>query len=230
MQLTDDHFDPSTALLLFGGGGHGKTLIDLVRAGQKYQWVGVLDEQLPPGSDILGVPVLGGTDVLAGLYRQGIRLAVNGVGGIGHPEIRQRVFDLLARAGFTCPAVVHPRAWVEPSATLEDGVQVLAQAYVSSAVRIGYGSVLNAGVVVSHDCTTGRCVNLSPGAMLAGGVHLANYVQVGMAATINLNISIGEGARIGNGATVKGNVPAGAVVFAGTIWPPRRNSDTPLRA
>lgn len=230
MQLTDHHFDPSTALLLFGGGGHGKTLIDLVRASQKYTWVGVIDEQLPPGSDVLGVPVLGGTDVLASLRRQGIQLAVNGVGGIGHPEIRQHIFELLDLAGFVCPVIVHPRAWVEPSATLEDGVQVLAQAYVSSAAHIGFGTVINAGAVVSHDCTTGRCVNLSPGAMLAGGVHLADYVQVGMASTINLNISVGERARIGNGATVKGNVPAGAVIFAGTIWPPRKNIDTPLRA
>lgn len=230
MQLTNHLFDPSTALLLFGGGGHGKTLIDLVRASQKYTWVGIIDDQLPPGSDVLGVPVLGGVDVLASLHRQGIRLAVNGVGGIGHPEIRQRIFELLDQAGFTCPAVIHPRAWVEPSATLENGVQVLAQAYVSSAARIGFGTVINAGVVISHDCTTGRCVNLSPGAMVAGGVHLADYVQVGMAATINLNLSVGERARIGNGATVKGNVPAGAVVFAGTIWPPRKNMDMPLRA
>ena len=73
---------------------------------------------------------------------------MNAVGGIGNVEVRQKVFDQLVAAGFTCPAVVHPRAVVEPSAVLEEGVQVFAMTYVSSSARIGFGSLLNAGVVV----------------------------------------------------------------------------------
>jgi acetyltransferase EpsM len=43
-----------------------------------------------------------------------------------------------------------------------------------------------------------------------------------MNATVNLNITIGAGARIGNGATVKADVPSGGRVYAGTIWPVRK--------
>lgn len=213
-------FDP-TALLLYGGGGHGKTLIDLVRAAGNYHWVGLIDDQLTRGSKVLGVPVLGGAEQLADLHRSGVRLAVNGVGGIGNPNVRARVFEILEQAGFTCPAIVHPTAWVEQSARLEGGVQVLAHAYVSSAATIGFGSVLNAGAIVSHDCRLGRCVNLSPGAALAGNVRLEDYVQIGMNATVNLDISVGRGARIGNGATVKADVPPDTVVRAGAVWPPK---------
>lgn len=213
--------DPSieNAIVLFGGGGHGKTLIELVRASGVYHWIGVIDDQLPAGAQVLGVPVLGGAELLSDLRSAGVHLAVNGVGGIGRPELRQRVFAMLAEAGFSCPAVVHPSAWIEPSAHLDEGVQVLAHTYVSSSAQIGFGSLLNAGVVVSHDCVIGRVVNLSPGAMLAGGVHLEDYVQVGMAATINLGLRVGSAARIGNGATIKANVPAGTVVHAGETWP-----------
>ncbi len=208
-------------LIIFGGGGHGKTLIELVRAAGEYFVAGIVDDGLMAGDEILGVPVLGGSGSLPGLCAQGIRLAVNGVGGINHVETRIKVFEILAEAGFRCPAVVHPTAYIEPSAHLEDGVQVLAHSYVSSSARIGFGTVINAGVVVSHDCILGRVVNLSPGAMLAGGVVIEDYAQVGMAATINLNITIGRYARIGNGATVKKDVPAGTVVHAGCIWPLR---------
>ncbi len=211
----------ASKLILFGGGGHGKTLIDLVRAAGVYIVVGVVDDGLPPGSEVLGVPVVGGSAALASLFTQGLRLAVNGVGGINHVETRIKVFELLAEAKFSCPAVVHPTATIEPSVCLEEGVQVLAHSYVSSAARIGFGTVINAGVVVSHDCVLGRVVNLSPGAMLAGGVVIEDYAQVGMAATINLNITLGRYARMGNGATVKKDVPAGTVVHAGCIWPPR---------
>jgi len=216
--LDTGNFD-STALILYGGGGHGKTLIDLVRVSGVYRIVGILDDGISAGTTVMGLPVLGGAEMLPELYRQGVRLAINGVGGIGNVDVRLKIFETLKQAGFTCPTLVHPTAWVESSAELGAGVQVLAQSYVSSEVRIGFGTVLNAGVVVSHDCIIGQVVNLSPGAMLAGGVRVEDYAQIGMGATINLNLTIGGRARVGNGATVKADVPAGTVVRAGTIWP-----------
>jgi acetyltransferase-like isoleucine patch superfamily enzyme len=37
--------------------------------------------------------------------------------------------------------------------------------------------------------------------------------------TVNLQVKIGAGARLGNGATVKTHVPENAVVRAGSTWP-----------
>jgi len=207
------------ALLIYGGGGHGKVIIDLVTALNRYELIGVIDDRLPAGSQIMGLPVLGGTETLLEMQQHGIHLAINAVGGIGNFAIRQKVFDSLAQAGFTCPTVVHPTAFIEPSATLDDGVQVLSQSYISSDAKIGFGTVVNAGVVVSHDCILGKCVNLSPGAMLAGNVRVEDFAQIGMAATVNLDLKIGARSRIGNGATVKADVPADWIVRAGTIWP-----------
>lgn len=211
-------FDP-TALIIFGGGGHGKTIIDLVRSLGTYRIVGVIDDSLTPGSEVLGLPVLGGAANLAEWRVRGVRLAVNAVGGIGNVSVRLKIFDILEKAGFTFPVLVHPSAVVERSAVLEPGVQVCAQAYVGSAARVGFGSLLNTAAVVHHDCVIGRVANLSPGATLAGNVHVGNYAQIGMLATVNMKIDIGEGALLGNGCTVKSDVPAGVRVRAGTIWP-----------
>jgi hypothetical protein len=64
-------FDP-TAILIFGGGGHGKSLIDLLRLLGTYRLAGVVDDNLSPGEQVLGVPVVGGSDALPSLYAQGI--------------------------------------------------------------------------------------------------------------------------------------------------------------
>lgn len=213
-------FDP-TAIVVFGGGGHGKTLVELLQSLGCYRIVGVIDDVLPVGECVVGVPVLGSPDMLPELYERGVRMAVNGVGGIGNPDVRIMIFEQLAAAGFVCPAIVHPTAYVEPSAVLEPGVQVLPQAYVGSDSHVGFGTVINAGVIISHDCHIGRVVNLSPGAMLAGNVTIDDYAQIGMGATVNLHLTVGRLARIGNGATVKADVPAESRVYAGTIWPPR---------
>jgi len=213
-------FDPS-ALVIFGGGGHGKTVIDLVRSLGTYRIVGLFDDGLPAGSEVLGVPVLGGEQELAEWHERGVHLAVNAVGGIGSPGIRVQVFEKLEKAGFVFPVLVHPSAVVERSALLEPGVQVFAQCYIGSAARVGFGSVINVGAIVHHDCVLGRVVNLSPGATLAGNVHVGSLAQIGMLATVNLKITIGDGARLGNGCTVKSDVPAGGRVWAGTTWPIR---------
>jgi sugar O-acyltransferase (sialic acid O-acetyltransferase NeuD family) len=209
-------------ILVYGGGGHAKVLLDLLAATDSYTVVGVVDDHLERGLFVLGTQVLGGAEVLPELVGDGVSLAVNGVGGISRPQVRREVFDRLAWAGLTCPAMIHPTALVEPSATLEDGVQVLAHAYVGSAARVGFGSLLNTAAVVNHDCLVGRHVGISPGALLAGAVTLGDRCLVGMGATVNVGVVIGEGALVGNSAVVKADVGPGAIVHAGEIWPDRR--------
>ena len=209
----------TAAVIVYGGGGHGKALIDLLRALHTYQIVGIIDDGMAAGEVIMGVPVLGGNALLSDLYAKGVRQAVNAVGGIGNIAVRIKVFQNLAEAGFGCPAVIHPVAYVENSASLAPGVQVFARAYVGSEARLGFGAIVNTGAIVSHDCVLENFANISPGALLAGEVRIGAASLVGMGATINLRVSVGAGARIGNGATVKEDVPAKGIVRAGTIWP-----------
>jgi acetyltransferase EpsM len=211
-------FDP-TAIIIYGSGGHGKACLDLLRTLNAYRVIGFIDDGKPAGEQVMGLPVLGGYEKLAELHTHGVRLAVNAVGGIGNIAVRIQVFHKLAAAGFACPPIVHPTAFVEASASLSPGVQIFPYAYVGSEARVGFGSIVNTGAIVSHDCQLGEIVNISPGAILAGEVACENRVLVGMGATINLQAKVGAGARIGNGATVKSDVPENGIVRAGGIWP-----------
>lgn len=211
-------FDP-TAIIIYGGGGHGKALIELLRALGNYRILGVVDDGISVDETIMGLPVLGGNEILTRLYEQGVRLAVNAVGGIGNIAVRIRVFQRLAEAGFACPAVIHPTAFVEPSAVLSAGSQVFPHAYVGSEAQVGYGCIVNTSATVSHDCVLGEYANIAPGALLAGEVQIGAGALIGMGATINLRARIGAGARIGNGATVKEHVPDKGIVRAGAVWP-----------
>jgi sugar O-acyltransferase (sialic acid O-acetyltransferase NeuD family) len=211
-------FDPTT-ILIYGGGGHGKSLIDLLRALGVYRIAGLVDDGLEAGEMILGIPVLGGVGILPELRSRGVRMAVNAVGGIGDVAVRIKVFQRLAEAGYACPAVVHPSAFIEPSAALSAGVQVFPHAYVGSDARVGFGTIVNTGSILSHDCILGDYANISPGAILAGAVQVGSGALIGMGVTINLEVRIGARARIGNGATVKADVPEKGIVRAGSIWP-----------
>lgn len=211
-------FDP-TKIIIYGGGGHGKTLIEMIRSLRYLQIHGIIDDGLMQGASILGVTVLGGESTLSSIYEQGIRLAVNAVGGIGNIQSRVNVFNRLAGSGFLFPILVHPSAVVESSAYLSPGTQVFSHAYIGSDAHLGFGTIINTNAVVSHDCNVGDYANISPGALLAGGVQIGDHCLIGMGVTINLGVTVGARARIGNSATIKADVPPGYIIRAGSIWP-----------
>lgn len=209
------------AVVIYGAGGHGKCVVDLVRSVGGYRVAGLVDDHRPAGESFMGVRVLGGGATLAELRAEGVELAANALGGIGNIEVRVTVSERLAAAGFRCPALVHPSAILEPSFVPSSGLQVFPHVYVGSDVSIGPDTILNTGAVVSHDCVLGAWVNLSPGALLAGGVHVGPRTLIGMGVTINVGVRIGTGVRIGNSAVIKADVDDGAEVRAGGLWPER---------
>jgi sugar O-acyltransferase (sialic acid O-acetyltransferase NeuD family) len=217
-ELEVDRFSP-TSIIIYGGGGHGKALIDLIRILGIYPIAGIVDDGLPAGSLIMGVPILGGSNILDKLIKHGVHMAANAVGGIGNITSRITVFERLINGGFSCPTLVHPTAFVESGAILAEGVQVMPHAYIGSEAQVGFGAIINTGAIVSHDCILGDYANLSPGAILAGEVSVGSATLVGMGVTVNLRVKIGAHSRIGNNATVKQDVPEGAIVHAGTVWP-----------
>lgn len=205
-------------LLIMGAGGHAKSLIDLVRQANRFQLAGVVDDD-PSEIQVLGVPVLGTSVVLASLFDRGIRLIANGVGGTNSNRARPEIFERLASYGFAFPTLVHPRAAVEPSALLEAGVQVFGSAFVGSDARVGIGAIINTGAIVSHDCRIGEYAHLTPGAILAGHVEVGVGALVGMGVTTTVGVKIGAWAKIGNSARILGDVPAHSIVQAGASWP-----------
>lgn len=211
-------FDP-TKVVIYGGGGLSKMIIETVRVLGTYQILGVIDDNMEKGSDVIGSPVIGGADILQKLRNDGVRLVVNSVGGIGDYKVRLDIFNKLADEGFVCPTIVHPTAHIDPSARLNAGVLVLAQSYVSGNAVVGMGTLINNSVVVSHDCVLGVCTNLSPGAKIAGDVVIEDFTQIGMNATVNIGVKVGKECLIGNGATIKKDVPPGTHVYAGATWP-----------
>ena len=206
------------SLVIFGGGGLGKTLIDLVRAGDEYEVLGIIDDGLELGQEVLGVPVIGGANHLGPLAEAGLRFATNAVGAIGRITTRVKVSERIAEAGLSAPPLIDPSASVAGSAELAGGVQVFAQAVVSAAASVGENTIVNSGSIVSHDCVIEANSHIAPGAVLAGEVVVGERTLVGMGVTASVGLRIGSGCVIGNGTVLTADVPDGTFVAAGTVW------------
>ena len=205
-------------IVVFGAGGHAKAIIDMIKQLQDYSVVGLIDDRISAGTMVLGIPVIGSRNMLPNLVRNGVNLAANGVGGILDITFRVRIFDLLMTNGFTFPALIHPRATVEPSARIKDGVQVFANAYIGSEAVLQPMCMVNTNAVVSHDCKIGAYSHIAPGALLAGHVSIGDRTLVGMGVTTAIGVQIGSGVRIGNSAIVLADVPDKTIIQAGRYW------------
>ncbi|MCY4087371.1 MAG: NeuD/PglB/VioB family sugar acetyltransferase [Actinomycetia bacterium] len=210
--------------VIFGAGGHAKSLIELLRAGDELEPLCVLDDQPGERTELLGVPILGGREYLSPLRSAGLRLALNAVGAIGRMHERAAIFDVLRAEGFELATVVDPGASVASSARLEPGVQVFAGVVIGADARIGRGVIINSGAVVSHDCVIGEYSHIAPGAILAGEVEVGGEVLVGMGVTAPVGLRIGAGAIVGNGCVLRADVASGTIISAGTVWPPAERS------
>lgn len=206
-------------ILIFGAGGHAKAVMEMVNAQGKYEIFGIIDDNPAlTGTTVLGLPVIGTREQLTGLIEQDVRLSANGVGGIINIGLRVKIFELLSDIGFVFPVLQHPRASVEPSAQISEGVQIFANAYVGSSAILHQRCMINTGAIVSHDCEIGAYTHIAPGTLLAGQVTVGEKTLIGMGVSTAIGISIGDGARIGNGAILLADVPARAIVPAGKVW------------
>ena len=210
--ITEQH------IVLIGAGGHARAVVDLLRLARRdLTPLGALDDLRPPGSDVLGVPVLGPLTDLEALADAGLGWALVAIGALQRTAWREELYQRVTALGLNVPTLVHPRAIVEASARLGAGVQVFAGAIVGSNVTVEDNVIINAGAILSHDCILHRAANIAPGAMLAGGVEVGYAALVGMGVTVHVGVRIGASAVIGNGRAIFDDVPAHAVLKARSV-------------
>jgi sugar O-acyltransferase (sialic acid O-acetyltransferase NeuD family) len=133
--------------------------------------------------------------------------------GIGSPEGRRYISDLLTPRFSVWPALVHPSAiYDRASCRLEEGVFVSAGAVLTVNVTLGAWALVNFGATVGHESSIGRFSTVMPGANISGGVTIGTGVLIGTGAQVLQYIQIGDGARVGAGAVVTKDIPPGATV------------------
>jgi sugar O-acyltransferase (sialic acid O-acetyltransferase NeuD family) len=196
-----------------GAGGHAKVVLEVLASRGDIEVVGLLDSNpAAAGRTVGGVRVLGGDDLLAVIYREGITAVAMCLGGASSTSRRRLVFEEAIRYGFRPVAVIHRHALISPSAILGEGPTVLAGAIVGTATRLGRNVLINTGAILDHDVVVGDHVHAATGARLAGGVIVDEGAHIGVGATVREGRHIGRGALVAAGAVVVDNVPPGVVV------------------
>lgn len=197
-------------VVIIGAGGHGKVVLDILRAQKRHKAIAFLDaDPALSGTRVCGLPVLGAPNLLPRLRARRIAGAIV---AIGDNKARLDYAAEVQRAKLKLISAVHPRAVVSSSATLGPNSVVAAGAVICVEAKIGHSAIINTSAVVDHECEVGDGVHVCPGARLAGRVRVGSESFVGMGAAIIQCVTVGKSAVIGAGAVVIRDVPDGSTV------------------
>ena len=182
----------SESIILIGGSGHARVIIDCIRAsGGKV--FGILDDGLAAGTEVLGVQVLGKTADYEQYADHPFLIA------IGSNAVRWKIAGNLKVRWATA---VHPAAVVSPYASIGEGTVVMPRAVINAGAAVGSHCIINTGAIVEHDNVLADYVHISPNAALGGTVTVGECTHIGIGACVRNNINICGGCTIGAGAAV----------------------------
>lgn len=79
---------------------------------------------------------------------------------IGNSAVRSRLIEKVKESGRNLVTLIHPNAYISPSATIGDGCIIEAGAAINNNAVIGKCCIVMANSVVGHDSVVGDCCQL----------------------------------------------------------------------
>ena len=185
-------------IILIGGGGHCRSVIDVIELENKYTIAGIVVNDLPKGSNILGYEVIGCDDDLAVLHEK-YKNAIVTIGQIRSSHIRIKLFRKLKEIGYVLPIVVSPLAYVSRYAKVGEGTVVMHQALLNANVQVGENCIINTKALLEHDVT------------------VEDHCHIATAAVVNGGTIVRENSFFGSNAVSKETIEVRGFIKAGSI-------------
>lgn len=119
---------------------------------------------------------------------------------IGDPLHRLAFTKKLLDQGACFSSVVHPRAYVGKNVKIGDGSVICPGAVVTADSHLGRHVIVNVNASISHDCEVGDCTTVSPGCTIAGWCKIGAQVFMGVQSAVLPGVTIAHNVVLGAGA------------------------------
>lgn len=200
---------------LVSGGGHASVVYELLLLQNNFVVDGYYDDdtKICEKHPHLPIPYLG--QIAALNQSQHFNL----ICCIGNNQIRKAVVEKIERIAISqlkkvnWISVIHPNAFISSTVSVGIGTVVFAGAVIQSRSTIGDHVIINTSSSVDHDCKIGDFVHIAPGAHLCGQVSIGDETLVSVGTSILPQVCIKNNCTIGADSTVLGDVAANSTVF-----------------
>ena len=176
----------SKRVIVIGAGGHGRSVAEAILLLGRDELIGFVDDGADANAKVWTYPILGRTDSLHTLREHADAVVV----AIGNNTVREKLHARAREVGFELLSVIHPTAFVSPTAALGSGCAVMAGAVVGTEAHLGEGVIVNCGATVDHHCRVDAFGHLGVNACMAGGSVLGHRAWMQAGAALGYGVKI----------------------------------------
>lgn len=190
-------------IILLGGGGHCKSVIDVAESAG-YTIAGILDMPELVGTTVLGYPVIGTDDNISEYVDEALFLVT--VGHIKDASLRIKLHERIKEYGGRLATLVASTAYVSRFASIGEGSVIMHHAMVNADAHIGTGCIINTFANIEHDANIGNYCHISTGTMVNGNCTVGEGVFLGSQSVMVNGIRITDGCVFAAGSMVRKNI------------------------
>lgn len=192
--------DKKIEIILIGGGGHCKSVIDVLQHNQEFKIIGILDSKDKVGSNLLGFPIIGTDEDIPRLILK-YKIFHITIGHILSNVSRVNLFNKIESLGGTFPVIKAYDAHISSFATVNPGSFIGHKTVINAGSKIGYNCIINTGAIIEHDAVIG------------------SHSHISTSVTINADCGVGEGSFLSSHVVLNRGVeiPPNTRIYSGSI-------------
>lgn len=153
-------------LIILGAGGHGRVVKEVAEAMGIFNKIDFLDDN---SNKAIGKCSENSKFIEEYTYA---------IPAFGNNKLRMEWIEKLEKNKFQIPTLIHPTAYISPSATVSLGTVVEAKAVVNTNSKIEKGSIISIGTIIDHDATIGYGCHVDCGAVVKSNCIIAALSKI----------------------------------------------------
>ncbi len=196
-------------LIIFGGGGHCNSCIDVIFTQKKFKIDSIIDEKLKEKKKFeIKIRNLN-------YFKKNISKSNKyfiGVGLIKNAKQRLKLINKIEKYKISFAKIISPFSIVSKYSKIFDGTIIMHNSVINSNVIIKQHSIINTSSLIEHDVNIGKNCHISTGTIINGGCNIDDNTFIGSGSVVHQNVQIGKNCIIGAGNIIKKNLPSNSIV------------------
>jgi sugar O-acyltransferase (sialic acid O-acetyltransferase NeuD family) len=194
-------------LCIMGTGGFAREILCCFRdiTGNTENVCFMTNDESQITSDLMGVPVVREADF--------DELTHDAIIGVAEPAVREKIVDSLPQKT-VYRTLIHPTAVISPWVKIGEGSIITAGCILTCNIQIGSHAQLNLNTTVGHDCVIEDFFTTAPGCQISGNCNFDKRVYLGTAVSVRQGLTITKDTVVGMGGIVVKSIEESGV-YAG---------------
>lgn len=196
-------------IVILGTGGFAKEVFFLLQENNKIkkEWniLGFVDDKATVGTEIMKEYCVVGNDNWLQNYPNEMHV----VCGVANTIVKEKIVTkFAANSNLVFPVIISHSAKCSDLLKIGKGTVICAGNILTVNITIGEFVTINLDCTVGHDVCVESYVTIYPGVHVSGNVTIGSHAEIGTGTQIIQGVSIGEKAILGAGCVVIKDIPS----------------------